>query len=300
MPPTPTTYTFKTVGECQIKADVYRPSRGSTPTAGIVHIHGGCLMYGSRKGIHPGQLELYLRAGYTVVCIDYRLAPESKLPAVIDDLQDAFRWVRDSGPAMYSIDPQRVAVVGHSAGGYLALMSGCCVVPRPRAIVSFYGYGDIVGDWYSQPDPFYCRQPAVSEEESGRLKPGPVISELYEGRGKDKLYLYCRQHGLWPQEVGGHDPQEEPSFFVPYCPLRNVSADYPPTLLLHGDRDTDVPYEQSVLMAGELARHQVEHELITMPQRGHVFDKELEDPLVKDAFHKVLGFLARHTGNKVA
>jgi acetyl esterase/lipase len=297
---TPTTYIYKTVRDCQIKADVYRPSSGSTPTAVIVYIHGGCLIYGSRKDINQRQLELYLQAGYAVVSIDYRLAPESKLPDVIEDLQDAFRWVRNSCPDKSILDPLRIAVLGHSAGGYLALMSGFCVVPHPQAIVSFYGYGNIVGDWYSKPDPFYCRQPAVSEEESGKMRLGSVISEPYEARGKEKFYLYCRQHGLWPKEVGGHDPQKEPSFFIPYCPTQNVSADYPPTLLLHGDVDTDVPYEESVLMANELARYQVEHELITIPQWGHGFDNEMDDPLVRNILNKMLRFLDRHTRNEEA
>ncbi len=290
----PLTYTYKAVGDCHIRADVYRPSGCSAPTAAIIYIHGGCLIYGSRKGINPEQLELYLGAGYTVISIDYRLAPETKLLEIITDLQDAFQWAADDGPDLFSIDPQRIAVVGHSAGGYLALMSGCCVVPLPKAIVSFYGYGDIVGDWYSKPDPVYCQQPMVSEAESGRLVKGPIISEPYEGRGKDKFYLYCRQNGLWPLEVGGHDPEEEPSFFVPYCALQNVTRDYPPTLLLHGDRDADVPYQQSVLMDEELSRHEVRHGFVTLPGRGHSFDNQMDDPLVKDAFRRVLAFLDEH------
>ena len=132
----PLTYTYKTIGDCHVKADVYRPSGCSAPTAAIVYIHGGCLMYGSRKGINSEQLELYLRAGYTVVSIDYRLAPETKLPEIITDLQGAIQWITDAGPDLFSVDPQRIAVVGHSAGGYLALMSGRCVSPRPKAIVS--------------------------------------------------------------------------------------------------------------------------------------------------------------------
>ena len=163
---TPTTYIYKIAGGCNIKADVYRPYAGSTPVAAIIYIHGGCLIYGSRKDINQKQLELYLGAGYAVVSIDYRLAPESKLPEIIEDLQDAFRWIRTSSPILCSLSPQRIAVVGHSAGGYLALMSGFCVAPRPRAIVSFYGYGNIVGEWYSKPDPFYCTQPSVSEQEN--------------------------------------------------------------------------------------------------------------------------------------
>ena len=77
--------------------------------------------------------------------------------------------------------------------------------------------------------------------------------------------------------------------------MRNVTEDYPPTLLLHGNRDTDVPYQQSILMAEEFSRHKVEHELITMEDRGHGFDREMDDPMVKDAFTEVLAFLDKHT-----
>ena len=143
---TPTTYTYKTAGDCQIKADVYRPPIDSGPTATVVHIHGGALINGSRQGFRPRQVELYVHTGFTVISIDYRLAPESKLPEIIEDLRDAFLWIYGSGPDLFDIDAQRIAVVGHSAGGYLALMSGCCIQPLPKAIVSFYGYGDIVGD----------------------------------------------------------------------------------------------------------------------------------------------------------
>jgi acetyl esterase/lipase len=295
MTPTPTTYTYKTVGNCDIKADVYLPSAGAAGRPLIVYIHGGALINGSRRGINPRQLDLYLSAGYGLASIDYRLAPETKLPGIIEDLKDAFRWVGSSGLAPAFGSSHRTVAIGHSAGGYLALMSGFCVEPRPEAVVSFYGYGDIAGDWYGKPDPFYCSQPIVTEEASGRLEIGPVISEPYEGRGKERFYLYCRQQGCWPQEVAGHDPHEERSFFKPYCPVQNISSSYPPTLLLHGDRDTDVPYEQSALMSEELARHQVQHELVTMAGRGHGFDRETDDPLVRESFQKVLAFLNSHT-----
>jgi dipeptidyl aminopeptidase/acylaminoacyl peptidase len=97
--------------------------------------------------------------------------------------------------------------------------------------------------------------------------------------------------------VAGHDPDTEPRAFDPFCPIRNVTKDYPPTLLLHGDQDTDVPYEQSVLMNKELERHGVEHRLITMKDRGHGFDggrKAMEDPVVVEAFDQVIAFLNKH------
>ena len=77
---------------------------------------------------------------------------------------------------------------------------------------------------------------------------------------------------MWPKEVTGHDPDTEPEWFAPFCPLRNVSPEYPPTMLLHGDQDTDVPVQQSILMSKELERHRVPHELMILPNRGHGFD----------------------------
>ena len=291
------TVTFKVVGTCQIQADVYTvPTDAARPA--IVWIHGGALISGGRQNIHSGQLDLYVRAGYAVISIDYRLAPETKLPAIIEDVQDAFRWVREEGPELFGIDPHRLAVIGHSAGGYLTLMAGFCVDPRPRALVAFCGYGDIAGAWYSRPDPFYSQQPAVSRAEAEAAVGGEILSNASgpEHRQRGRFYLYCRQQGLWPGEVTGHDPDAEPRAFDPFCPQRHVTREYPPTLLLHGNRDTDVPYEQSVVMARELAGAAVKHQLLTVPGGGHGFDSGMEAPMVARAFEVVLAFLERHTG----
>jgi len=287
------TYGYKTVPGCEICADVYRAAEGPDPTPAIVWIHGGCLMYGSRQGIHPQQLARYVGAGFTVVAIDYRLAPETLLPSIMEDLQDAFRWVRAEGPGLFGIDPQRIAVVGHSAGGYLSLMSGACVTPPPRAIVAFYGYGDIVGDWYSKPDPFYCQQPPISREQAYRDIGRSPIASAQGARAESPIYLYCRQNGLWPNVVAGCDPEENPEAFVPYCPIQNVGPDYPPTLLLHGDQDTDVPYQQSVMMSEALTERGIENKLVTMHNRGHGFDGDAG--VLQAAIREVIDFLQAHT-----
>ncbi len=292
------TYCYKQVGGCKIHADIYRLDDARNRPA-IVWIHGGALISGNRANLHPLQLQKYLNAGFNVISIDYRLAPETKLKFIIEDLRDAFDWVRTQGPSLAGIDRDRVVVVGHSAGGYLALMSGVCVKPRPKAIVAFYGYGDIAGEWYSRPDPFYCQKPAVPKAEAYAAVGHGVISETGAPE-RFRFYLYCRQNGLWPKEVAGHDPDKDSKAFVPFCPIRNVTKKYPPTLLLHGDHDTDVPYEQSVLMAQMLERHQVEHQLITMTNRGHGFDggrKAAEDPVIAETFDRVVAFLKTHTAH---
>src|SRR5437870_12860056 len=167
------TYTYKTVGDLVIQADVYRPDDDVVRPA-IFWIHGGALIMGQRRNLRAEQLNRYLDAGFAVVSIDYRLAPENKLPEILEDIQDAWRWVRAEGPKLFRIDPDRIAVVGHSAGGYLTLAAGYLFRPRPRALVSFYGYGDITSDWYSKPDPYYVKQPHVSREQGWEaLSGGP-------------------------------------------------------------------------------------------------------------------------------
>jgi acetyl esterase/lipase len=290
--PAKQTYTYKVVGDCAIQADVYR-APGDSVRPAILWIHGGALIMGNREGLRLEQLEKYLKAGYTVVSIDYRLAPETKLAAIIEDVQDAYRWLREKGPGLFGIEPGRIAVIGHSAGGYLTLMAGFCLTPRPKALVAFYGYGDIAGKWYAGPDPFYSRQPAVSKETAYQSVGGRVIAAS-AGGNRSAFYLYCRQQGLWPKEVTGHDPDREPKVFDPWCPIRNVTKEYPPTLLLHGDQDTDVPYEQSVLMARKLEESHVDHNLISMANRGHGFDREMQAPAVAAAFDTVLAFLKKY------
>ena len=209
--------------------------------------------------------------GYALVSIDYRLAPNTKLPAIIEDIEDAYRWVRAQGPISFGADPNRIVVAGGSAGGYLTLMSGFRFDPRPRALVSFYGYGDITAEWYSRPEPFYVKQPAVPRDEAYAGVSGPPISGATgeTNKKRSRFYLYCRQHGLWPKEVAGHDPDTENESFNPYCPIRNITKNYSPTLLIHGTEDTDVPYQQSADMAAKLAAAGVEHKLITVPGAGH-------------------------------
>jgi acetyl esterase/lipase len=279
--PTMSTYTFKTVGTNQIKADVHRPA-GDAVRPVVVYIHGGALMMGSRTLTpRPGSLpEALLNDGYVVVSIDYRLAPHVKLPAIIDDVVDACRWVRQRGPELFRIDPNQLVVMGQSAGGYLTMMTGLRVQPRPRALVSFWGYGDIAGSWYSKPDAFYRQQPLVTKEEA-------------EKSGGSKLYLYCRQQGLWPKVLTAHDPETDAHAFDPFCPVRNVTRDYPPTMLIHGTKDTDVPYELSVQMDKELTAKGVPHEFLTIPDGGHGFDRSQSD-IASETYQRVVEFLKKH------
>jgi acetyl esterase/lipase len=257
-----TTYTYKVADGCEIKADVHSTDApGKKPVA--FWIHGGALVTGNRAGEHRDLVQ----AGFVVVTIDYRLAPITKLPAIIEDVQDAYQWVVSKGPELFHADPERITVGGSSAGGYLTLMTGFCVHPRPKALVSYFGYGDITAPWISRPDPHAPKQPRVTREEAYADNGDQAITEF---KGPRQLFnTYVLQTGAWPKEISGHDPDKEPRWFDRYCPVRNVSKEYPPTLLIHGTNDVSVPCEQSKLMAEKLGEFGVEHELILVPGAGH-------------------------------
>jgi len=77
-------------------------------------------------------------------------------------VRDAWRWLHDVGPRRFGIDPARVAIAGGSAGAYLALMAGYLFEPHPRAIASFWGYGDITASWEAEPSAHYRQMELVT------------------------------------------------------------------------------------------------------------------------------------------
>ncbi len=287
------TVAYKVVGNCEIKVDVHQAAAGARKPA-VMWMHGGALIMGSRKILVSPFRDELLKRGYAIVSIDYRLAPETKLPDIIEDVRDAWRWVRREGGKRFGIDPDRMATAGSSAGGYLTLMSGFCLDPRPRALVSYFGYGDITTPWFAKPSEFYRRRPLVSKEEAYRSVGHRILSEESAQNQRTPFYLYCRQNALWPNEVAGHDIHAEPGWFDPYCPIRNVTAQYPPTFLIHGTEDADVPYSESKNMAAKLAQSGVKHELVTVTGAGHGLLEAKPDELARIAV-RAAEFVGVHT-----
>ena len=290
------TFVYKRVGDLAIHADVHRTD-DSVLRPIVVWIHGGALICGHRGGIDGRLLGPLLERGYAVVSIDYRLAPETQVPEIITDVEDAFAWVRKRGRELFRGDTDRLAAAGGSAGGYLTLTAGFRAELRPACLVALWGYGDLVGEWYSSPSPHPRHWTAVATETEARQQvSGPPVADARERQGDGGMfYQFCRQQGIWPREVSGWDPRAEEDRFVPFMPVRNVTVEYPPTFLIHGTEDTDVPYAQSVMMAEQVRLHGVEHELVSVAGGEHGL-AGADGGDIEAAYAGALAFIDRHTG----
>jgi len=298
------TYIYKTIanpppyeGTAEIEADVHAPKDGKRHPV-LVYFHGGALIGGGRPDIKLKLDKFCEEEGYIFVSANYRLGPEIKVPGILEDVRDVLLWVREKGPELFGADPDSIVVCGSSAGGYLTLMAGT-MEPRPKALLSMWGYGDILGDWYTTPYPPYSEREVDKEAgyaevykqvvtEASKRTPGAPI------RGR-KFYPYLRHEGLWTKELTGFDPETEREKIVPFCPEFNVTPDYPPTLFFHGEKDSDVPVEQSIGMAAALKEKGVEHELVIVPGAGHTLGGATpkQKAEVRD---KACEFLRKHLG----
>ena len=287
------TFTYKRVGDLEIRADVHRPGIPG-PLPMVVNIHGGGLMKMDRSSM-PVPVEILLRSGFIVVSIDYRLAPETKLPEIIQDVVDGCSWARREGPRLFGAEPGRLAVFGASAGGFLTLVAGFRVEPRPDVLLSEFGFCEIVGPWTTNPspDPEHW-ETRLSAAEAARMPVGKPVSNATE-RTFDILpyYNYFRQTAQWPRMLTGWDPVREREKYLPLLPLYNVTAAYPPTMLIHGTKDPDVPVDQSRRMAEELRKHGVRHETLFLEGAEHGL-RSVKPELARAAHEAGAQFVIRH------
>lgn len=128
---------FSEVNGEKVRADIFRPNNDDV-APGVLMIHGGAWSAGDKWNMvdHARQLA---QAGYVAVSINYRLAPQFKYPAQIDDCRAALRWLHQVA-GQYKIDPERVGVYGYSAGGHLAaLLATDPIEGLPRVKVAILG-----------------------------------------------------------------------------------------------------------------------------------------------------------------
>jgi acetyl esterase len=124
----------------EIPARVYAPQPAGALLPAVMYAHGGGWVQGDLETHHGLCARLAKHAGVLVVAVDYRLAPEHKFPAAVDDCLAAYRWLRTHGRSL-GADSSRVAVAGDSAGGNLSAVisqqaaAGGVAVPTCQALI---------------------------------------------------------------------------------------------------------------------------------------------------------------------
>jgi acetyl esterase/lipase len=232
-----------------LQLNLARPKDGAGPFPAIVCIHGGGFRAGDRKG-WDARVKKLAEHGYVAVTVTYRLAPQNKFPAAVNDVKAAVRWLR-ANAAKYHVDPARIGAVGDSAGGHLAMYLGVTgdvkrlegdgggnadQSSRVQCVVDFYGPSDLTKSY-------------------GKSVDAAEVLPLFFG---GNLETHLKQH-------------------VVGSPLYWVTPLSAPTLLLHGTDDKYVAHEQAVWMFDRLQAAQVDAKLVTLQGAGHGFkDKDAE------------------------
>lgn len=253
------------------KLDLYLPASESPPHALIVWIHGGGFRGGSKRDCLPLR-EGFVKRGYAVASIDYRLSQGALFPAQIDDCRAAIRWLRAHADR-YNLDPARFGVWGGSAGGMLAALLGTMddspvsespakppiVSSAVQAVVDFYGPTDfrqmdahaIVGARLVHDD---------ADSPESQLIGGPIQAPENAARVREA------------------------------SPLTYVTEDDPPFLLAHGTADPKVPYHQSELLYEALLTKGVPVQFVTVrgALHGRDFPHSLLTPVVAEFFARYL------------
>lgn len=293
----PRTFVYKTAGALEIKADVYVPAGDAKPRPVVVYLHGGSLINGKRQAVEKWfPREEFLAAGAAVVSVDYRLAPETKLRDLVQDVEDAFAWVRREGPALFGADPQRIAVSGGSAGGYLALLMGARLQPRAQAVYAEMSYADLLSTWQTSPSvhrPHYTDSNLNAREAWKQVSGPPIANEADRSGDGGAFNDFIRRSAAWPRAVTGWDPSAEADRYEPYRTFRHVDANFPPTFLVHGEADSDVPLAEPQRMAELFRQHGVEHRLIVLPNGEHGF-RGADPAAVRAAQREAVAFAMKH------
>ncbi|MDG9724432.1 alpha/beta hydrolase [Streptomyces sp. DH41] len=247
-------------GSRPLTADVWLPEDAAGPLPVVVFVHGGAWRAGLRDDLgprfrswRPGPFARLARAGFAVVCPDYRLSGEAAHPAQRDDLAAVLAWLRARGDEL-GVDAGRTVLWGESAGGHLAALTA---LTQPATTIS----GCVT--WYAPTD-----LPALAED-----RPEGTY-DARDPRSFEALLL-------------GGAPADRPEAARDASPVAHVGPEAPPFLILHGTDDALIPVRQSVRLAEALRDAGSPVDLRLLTGGGHLWvglsDEDVEDCHVRTA-----------------
>lgn len=232
---------YKSINGRSLQMDIYKPKGLTKPAPLLVFIHGGGWRGGDRAD-YLVYLTHFAKLGYVTATISYRFLKEAPYPACVDDILDARDFLYQNSEK-YNYDPDRICLIGGSAGSHLAMLAA-------------YGWK---------------KQGAIKDtlaESTSKHKIKAVV-EIYGPT--DFTTEYARNH---PTITGfmAHTYQEAPQLYVEASPITYVTRETPPTLILHGTRDMLVPISQAELLKHKMDSLGVINVYCPVPGWPHTMD----------------------------
>lgn len=244
--------------ERDLCVDVWVPKGVGSPPL-VLYIHGGGWKTGSRKAPF---LKFLTARGFAVATIDYRFSTEAKFPAQIHDCKGAVRWLR-ANAGRFGYDPRRIAAMGESAGGQLAVLLGTSA-----------GVAELEGDVGGNPD-----------QSSG-------VQAVVDYFGATDFLLRARTQPEKTEEPGsvaydylGGPVSEKQGLARLASGALFVSPDDPPLLVVHGDADKVVLIDQSERIVLAYRKIGLEAKFIVVPRGVHAgesyYAEKISNPVAR-------------------
>lgn len=226
--------------------DVY-VAEGAEPHPAVMLIHGGAWIAGSKDDYAEAAKRL-ARSGYTAATINYRLAPDGEYPKIAQDCLCALSYLR-ANAAQYHVDPDRVAVMGYSAGGHLASLVGVAW-----------------DDDFHAPDCVWGRPAA----------PRAVIANagIHDLRGKENFVT---------DELFGAGPDEVPDKYAHASPMTHIGPGKPPFLFIHGTQDWWIDEDEADAMRDALIQAGNDARVYEVTGGGHITQTTLDGQITAGA-----------------
>jgi acetyl esterase/lipase len=242
-------------GATDLHLDIYRPPVGTEKRMATIHIHGGGFTAGSKDTL-TDRVSPFAALGYTAIAVQYRLAGEARWPAQIEDVKAAIRWARANAKSL-RIDPGKIAVVGYSAGGHLALFAAATA---NRA--EFEGQSGT---------------PGAGTEVAACCAYYAATQVRQESNGTASVLM---------------PPGSDEAAHRAASPLTYIAKGFPPTVIFHGTADVTIPLESSERLFKQLRDVHVPVEFHAFEGVPHAFDSNPE--FAKSAAKLSDFFLDRH------
>jgi acetyl esterase/lipase len=238
--------------------DVFTPKEKPNGLGVIFVVSGG--WFSSHDGISGAFIDELLKRHYTVFAVVHGSQPRFTIPEILQDMNRSIRFIRFHAKD-YGVDPDRLAIMGGSAGGHLSLMQGTAgdagdpkakdeidrVSSRVQAVACFFPPTDFLN--YGKPGENALGQGILENFKA------PFDFQEYDAKINKFVPVTDADRIL---KIGRD-----------ISPINHVSADDPPTLILHGDADKLVPIQQAELIVEKLKAAGVDTKLVVKPGAAH-------------------------------